>query len=62
VVSGREAEHDRERTVRAWPVLADECLAASAEEASEDERDDHDVVELTRDRDEVRHEIEGKSR
>ena len=37
---------------------ADERLPAAAEEAAEDERDDHDVVELTGDRDEVRHEIE----
>jgi hypothetical protein len=41
-------------------VLADKWLTTAAEEAAEDERDDHDVVELTGDRDEVRHEIEGE--
>jgi hypothetical protein len=41
-------------------VLADKRLTTAAEEAAEDERDDHDVVELTGDRDEVRHEIEGE--
>ena len=45
---------------RSGPVLADECLPAAAEEAAEDERDDHDVVELTGDRDEVRYEVERK--
>jgi hypothetical protein len=41
-------------------VLADKWLTSAAEEAAEDERDDHDVVELTGDRDEVRHEIKGE--
>ena len=41
-------------------MLTDERLATSAQEAAEDERDDHDVVELTGDRDEVGHEIEGE--
>jgi hypothetical protein len=36
-------------------VLADEWLPVPAEEAAEDERDNHNVVELTSDRDEVRH-------
>ena len=41
-------------------MLADEWLPAPADEAAEDERDDHDVVELAGDRDEVRDEVEGK--
>jgi hypothetical protein len=41
-------------------VLSDQWLAAPAQEAAEDERDDHDVVELTGDGDEVRREIEGE--
>jgi hypothetical protein len=41
-------------------VLANEWLPTSAEEAAENECDDHDIVELTGDRDEVRHEIEGE--
>jgi hypothetical protein len=41
-------------------VLTDERVPASAEEAAEHQRDDHDVVELTGHRDEVRHEITGE--
>jgi hypothetical protein len=39
-------------------VLANERLAPAAEEASENERDEYDVVELTGDRNKVRHEID----
>jgi hypothetical protein len=53
-LSGREAEDECKRSVGARPVLADEWLPAPAEEAAEDERDDHDVVKLTGNRDEVR--------
>jgi hypothetical protein len=41
-------------------VLADEWLAAPAQEAAEDNRDDHDIVQLTGNGDEVRHQIEGE--
>src|SRR5205085_4429595 len=54
----REPQDERERSFRAWPQLADDRLTAAAEEAPQHERDDDDVVELPRDRDEVRHEVE----
>ena len=41
-------------------MLADECLAAAAKKAAKDERDDHDVVKLTGDGNEIGHEIEGE--
>jgi hypothetical protein len=50
-VSGCEAEAKCQRTAGAGPVLADERLSAPAEKAAEDERDNHDVVELVGDRD-----------
>jgi hypothetical protein len=52
---GREAEDECERSVGAGPVLADEWLTARAEEAAEDEHDDHDIIELAGNRDEVRY-------
>jgi len=60
MISGREAEDEYERAVGAWPVLADEWFPAPAEEAAQGERNDHDVVELTGEGDEVRHEVEGE--
>jgi hypothetical protein len=39
-------------------VFADECFAAAAEEAAEDECDDDDVVELAHDWDEIGDEVE----
>ena len=40
--------------------MADEPVAARAEQASENDGDDEDVVELSRDGDEVRDEVEGE--
>jgi len=53
-----EPEDQCERLLRPRPQLADQLLAARADEAPEDERDDDRVVELPGDRDEVRHEVE----
>jgi hypothetical protein len=41
-------------------MLAHEVVAASTEEAAEDEGDNKNVVELTHDRNEVRNEVEWK--
>lgn len=41
-------------------MLTNELLAARAKEAAEDECHDEDVVELPRNRDEVRDEVKGK--
>jgi len=40
-------------------VLLDEAPAAAAGDATKDERDEHRIVELAGDGDEVRHEVEG---
>jgi hypothetical protein len=58
--SGCEAKNECERALGARPVFADECLAAAAEEAAEDECDDDDVVELAHDWDEIGDEVEGE--
>ncbi len=55
-----EAKDERERVLGTWPVLADDCFPAAAQQAAEDERDDDDVVELTGDGDEVGDEVEGQ--
>jgi hypothetical protein len=58
--SHRDAEDELERAVGPRPVLADEWLASATEEAPQDERDDHDIIELAGDGDEVRHDVEGE--
>src|SRR4051794_527433 len=56
-----EPEDHRERPFGAWPELADRRLAARADEVAEDESHENRIVELPRDGDEVRHEIERQS-
>lgn len=46
--------------LRSGPQLADQFITTRADEAAEDEGDDDGIVELTRDGNEVRDEIEGK--
>jgi hypothetical protein len=53
-----EPDDQPERLLRPRPKLADQTLAAGAEEAAEDDSDDDRIVELPRDRDEVGHEVE----
>jgi len=60
VGSASEPEHECERVLRPGPVFAHDGLTAAADEAAKNERNDYDVVELTRHRDEVGHEVEGE--
>jgi hypothetical protein len=60
--SNCDPEDERERALGAGPVLADERLPAAAQKAPQDEGDDHDVVEMAGDGNEVGDEVEGERR
>ena len=55
-----QAQKQLERLLRAGPELANQLLVA-AKQVSEDEGQDDRIVELARQRDEVGHEVDGKS-
>jgi hypothetical protein len=54
------AQEERKRTLWTRPVLANELAAVRANEGTEDQPDGNQVVELPRDRDEIRDEVERK--
>lgn len=53
-----EPVDDPERFRRAWPVLIQKALARGFEHNSENEGDEDRVIELPRDRDEVRNDVD----
>ena len=52
------AQEERKRTFRTGPMLANELTAVGANEGPEDQTDGNQVVKLSRDRDEIRDEVE----
>lgn len=54
----RNPKQESQRLLGSWPQLPEERFAAAYDEVPKNNRDDDRVVELPRDRDEVRNEIE----
>jgi hypothetical protein len=53
-------KHERKRLLGPRPEFANQRLTTRCHEVAQDERDNDRVIELPRDRDEVRYEIEGQ--